>query len=155
MGHLPHQPDRSPMCIALREGLHCHREGSCGNEAPNTGTWEKLFPSRFVNALGNHSKVPQLWLWCSLSSADIPVTPFMKKQSKQTKRGLGGRERERRFRTGASTSCFLVKLGAEYMGFFCLFSLYLPLHTYFAAKGTTSGFPTHCSVLHLLLSPQM
>lgn len=101
-------------------------------------------------ALGNHFEVPQLWLWCSLSSADIPVTPFIKKQSKQTKR-----EEEKRESLGqvllpvASWSNW-----EQNICFFCLFSLYLPLHTYSAAKGTALGFTTCCSVLHLLLSPQ-
>lgn len=52
VGHLPHQPDRRPMCIALREGPNCQREASWGSGSPNTGTGEGLFPTSLTIALG-------------------------------------------------------------------------------------------------------
>lgn len=52
MGPLPHQPDRRPMCIALREGPNCQREASWGSGSPNTGTGEGLFPTSLTIALG-------------------------------------------------------------------------------------------------------
>lgn len=93
----------------------------------------------------NPSKVPLLWLRCSPSSADVPMTPFIKMQSKQTRKKKKEKVQDR--------CCYQVAFWLNWE-VFSVSPLYLSLLTDSAAEGTGLGLPACCSVLRVLVSLQ-